>query len=159
MLRVKKKMLLKDVLEAIKIIYLSLISRHIFLTYPVTQSRNSALLTAKPGVLGQHWLFYCTLNYPSAPFKLVSLMSSLTHIADASQTWQWTVQFWVGSSCPSDFGPRRVVHCPRSQWCSWLNSSRGINLYWGVSVTTTLSMRSHAVYDSFPLVSQTFWHS
>lgn len=75
-------MLLKDVLEAIKIIYLSLISRHIFLTYLVTQSRDNALLlTVKPGVLGKH------LTSPThTPFKLVSPVSSLIHVADASHT-------------------------------------------------------------------------
>lgn len=69
-------MLLKDVLEAIKIVYLSLISRHIFLTCPGTQSRNNALLlTVKPGVLGKH-----------LTSKLVSPVSSLIHIAVASHT-------------------------------------------------------------------------
>lgn len=81
MLRVKKKVLLKDVLEAIKIIYLSLISRHIFLTYPVTQSRDNALLlTVKPGVLGKH------LSSPPPLFKLVSPVSSFILVADASHT-------------------------------------------------------------------------
>lgn len=74
-------MLLKDVLEAIKIVYLSLISRHIFLTYPGTQSRNNALLlTVKPGVLGKH------LTSHPPPFKLVSPVSSLIHIVGASHT-------------------------------------------------------------------------